>query len=233
MRLASLILMAVAILPHPCPAEEYLPLQLGNRWEYTSPEGDETREVTGTFDLWGEEVYVIGYPESVHNLGLENYWTTNVEGDVFVWGFWVDEEEWGVLYSPPIPVVDTPLYLDKTWSHTFDTYVLPDTTYAGQNEIGFRVYWEGVLSVPAGDFFAYGIGQYLPVGPGFLGDRCISGELAVDQHREEPTCWYSDGVGEIQYWTSDVYRLVDFGQPVAVAQTSWGAVKALYGPVSK
>ena len=86
MRWASLILIAVVILPYACSAEEYLPLQIGNRWEYTSSEGDETKEVTWTFGLWGEEVYVISHPESVHNLGLENYWTTSIEGDVFVGG---------------------------------------------------------------------------------------------------------------------------------------------------
>ena len=233
MRFASFILIVAAFLSHPSSAEDYLPLQIGNRWEYTSSEGDETKEVTGTIELWGEEVYVIEYPQSVHNLGLENYWTTNVEGDVFLWGFWRDDDQWGWLYLPPIPMVDAPLYLDKTWSHTFDTYVLPDTTYAGQHEIGFRVYWEGLLSVPAGDFYSYGIGQYLPVGPGFLEDHCLSGEVTVDLPREEPTLWYSDGVGEIQYRTSDIYQLVSFDHPVAIAQTSWGAVKALYAPLRR
>lgn len=233
MRFANLLLVAAALLPHSGTAEDYMPLQIGNRWEYTSSEGDETKEVTRTIEVWGEVVHVVEYPQSVWNIGLENYWTANMEGDVFIWGFWVGDEGWGILYSPPIPVVDAPLYLDKSWSHTFDTYTLPDTIYAGQNEIGFRVYWEGVLSVPVGDFYSYGIGQYLPVGAGLLGERSISGELAVGQEREEPTMWYSDGVGEIQYWTSDVYRLVNFGQPVAVAQTSWGAVKALYGPARK
>ena len=231
MRLASFILIAAAFLPHPCSSENYLPLQIGNRWEYTSSEGDETKEVTGTIELWGEEVFVIEYPESVHNLGLDQYWTTNVEGDVFVWGWWREDDQWGSLFEPAIPWVDAPLYLGKTWSHTFDTYVLPDTTYAGQNEIHLRVYWEGVLSVPAGDFYSYGIGQDVPHGAGFPEDRCISGEVAVDLPREEPTDWYGDGVGEIQYRTSDIYQLVSFDQPVAIAQTSWGAVKALYAPV--
>lgn len=230
MRWATLILMAAVVLPRPCAAEDYLPLQIGNRWEYTSPEGDETTEVTRTIELWGEEVYVIEYPQSVHNLSLENYWTTSGEGDVFIWGFWIEDEGWGVLYSPPIPIVDAPLYLDKMWSHTFDTYLLPDTTYAGQNEIGLRVYWEGVLSVPAGDFFSYGIGQYIPVGGELLGGRSVSGALLADQQRDEPTSWYSDGVGRIQYLTTDVYQLANFDQPVAVAETSWGAVKALYAP---
>jgi hypothetical protein len=233
MRWASLVLIIAAVFPHTCAADDYLPLQMGNRWEYTSSEGDETREVTGTIQLWGEEVYVIEYPESVFNLGLENYWTTNPEGDVFLWGFWRDDDTWGMLYFPPIPMADAPLYLNKTWSHTFAVYELPDTNYIAENEIGFAVYSEGIISVPAGDFYAYGIGQFLPLGAGVLGDHSVTGERVFDEPRQEPTHWYSDGLGEVQYQATDLYQLVSFDQPVAVAQMSWGAVKALYAPARR
>jgi len=230
MRFAALILITTAALCQVCGAESFLPLQIGNRWEYTSSEGDETKEVTGTIELWGEEVFVVEFLESVYNIGLDQYWTTNAEGDVLIWGWWRDDDQYGLLFDPPIPVADAPLYLDKAWSHICDVYTLPDTAYAGQNEMGYRVYWEGVLSVPAGDFYSYGIGQYLPIGGGLLGNHSVTGELVVEDRREEPTDWYSDGVGETQYWTSDVYQLVGFDQPVAVEQTTWGAVKTLYGP---
>ena len=183
MRLVVLILITIVVFPQICSAEDFLPLQVGNRWEYTSTEGDETKEVTGTTELWGEEVFLIEYVESVNNIGLDQYWTTNAEGDAFVWGWWRDDHQYGVLYDPPIPWVDAPLYLGKTWSHVFDAYTLPDTAYAGQNEIGLEVYWEGVLTVPAGEFYSYGIGQYLPIGGGLLADHSITGELVVEQKR--------------------------------------------------
>ena len=87
-------IVTLSLLSHSCLAEDYLPLEIGNRWDYTSPEGDETREVARTIELWG---------------------------------FWREDESWGYLYDPPVPLVDAPLYLGKSWTHAVSLTTSPGT----------------------------------------------------------------------------------------------------------
>jgi hypothetical protein len=208
-------------------AAEYLPLPLGATWQYISEAGGaETQIVTGTRNLFGTDTWVISYQDSPLNDGLENYWTTNAEGDVFLWGFFRNLQGWGWAYQPPIRMVDAPLSLGQEWSTTYTIYELPGFVPEGTNEYPLEVSSEGMVTVPAGTYFAYGIG--IPELP-LLGGYSITGEVVAGApgHRAASD-WWSDGVGRVQYEVDQIYRLTSFGWPTPVAVTSWGRVKALY-----
>ena len=40
--------------------------------------------------------------------------------------------------------------------------------------------------------------------------------------------WWSDGVGRVQYQSSDLYQLTSYDMPTPTFHTTWGAVKRLY-----
>ena len=215
---------ATIVWSDPTPAEDYLPLFLGNHWEYDSVGGNhENQDVEDTMTIWGHEVYVIRYHESTDNEGLENYWTTQSDGDVELWGYHRTLDGFGAVYDPPILLVDAPPYLGKTWSQEIDYYSYPGLVYTGTFEIGFEVYEEGWVSVPAGEFFAYGIGQALP--PGIpLGVR-LDGSVGDIQAAGEPWEWWSANVGQVQYGGNDLYQLSLYGLPTPIRTMSWGQIK--------
>ena len=88
------------------------------------------------------------------------------------------------------------------------------------------------LSLPAGSFHSFGVGRAIPLPITSLGR---GGALSLDVRRLpvgdpsiyliETSDWYSEGVGDVQYRTSDLFQLVGFGQPTATASSSWGALK--------
>jgi hypothetical protein len=115
----------------------------------------------------------------------------------------------------------------KTWSRTVQVYSLPDTVDNGSVEIAFEVYEEGVVATPAGDFPSFGIGQALPV-LAFLPEGYSLIGTAVAAGRAEATEWWSAGVGEVQYQSSDLYRLSSWGGATSTAEANWGDVKRLF-----
>jgi hypothetical protein len=215
-------------------AEEYLPLGIDNFWEYDGVEGKhEVQTVTRTMLLWGTEVYVIEYSESTSNEGLENYWTTDPDGSVDIWGFYrtLDEwGDWGYLYNPPIRVLQPPLYLGKEWTTTVGQYSLPDSSFSGWLDFTFCVVEEGLVTVPAGTYYAYGIEQCLAAVRGRpLPDWVAIDGTSLDVPRaRNPGNWWSGGIGCVQYSADDLYQLVQFNQPTPVTEVSWGRLKAEY-----
>jgi hypothetical protein len=136
-----------------------------------------------------------------------------------------------MLYQPPIQEVDAPLYVGKTWSTTVDIFALPDTTFYMTMEFTYTVHEDPELTVPAGVFPTFGIGIPDP-DPGaktFLDGRfTLRGEAKSDMRYEVPR-WYSLGVGIVQEYLGSLYQLRTYtDHPVAVENSSWGSVKALY-----
>ncbi len=210
-------------------AQNYLPLTIGNIWHYESLAGySEDRVVTGTNTIRGTTTYVIDYQNSTSNTGLENYWTTGSEGDVLLWGWWLEFDGFGILWDPAILYLDAPLFLGKTWNVTTTGYELPDTTFFASFDITFQVVGEGMISVPAGDFFSFAITYTVSAAaPG--GDaRALYGARIAAAFSGGPTDWYSDGIGQVQYDTDDLYQLVSFNVPTATQPTTWGGIKGLY-----
>jgi hypothetical protein len=204
--------------------EDYLPLWIGNRWEYRGIAGSgETQLVKRMLDVWGSPKFVIDFKASTSNEGLENYWTTD-DGDVLLWGWFRELENIGLLYQPGIRKVDPPLYVGKTWNDSIGVFLLPDTLFVGMFTIPHRVHEAGMLTVPAGTFFAFGIGQTNAFLPEFE-DYALNGTHLEESERGGATEWYGDGVGKLQYDTDDLYQLVHFVEPTPVHDATWGRIK--------
>ena len=220
----TLLLIGTAI------GEDYQPLATGNFWSYLIDDGPlEMRVVGEPVPIHENQTYPIHHTISPENLGLINYWTSEEDGGVLLWGFWRDT--WGFLYQPAIQVVDAPLYVGKTWSNTVDIYALPDTTFYMTIELSYTVHEDPELTVPAGAFPTFGIGEPQP-DPGaktFLDGRfTFSGEIKSDK-RDLVDRWYSLGVGVVQEDLGSIYQLRTYtDHPVPVESSTWGSVKALY-----
>jgi len=209
-------------------AEDYLPLATGNFWSYISDNGQqEMRVVAGQVPIFQGYPYAIEYPISPANEGLVNYWSSEPDGGVLLWGFFRDG--WGYLYQPPIRIVDAPLSVGKTWTNTSDFYTLPDTTFHQTYDLTFTVFEEPELTVPAGVFPCFGIGTPDPTVKSGLRNRyTLWGELKTAK-AGGPDGWFSLGVGLAQFSTDMLYQLETYtDHPVTVEVSSWGAVKALY-----
>ncbi len=169
--------------------------------------------------------YEIVYGES--QPGLINYWTSAPDGGVLLWGF--SRPTWGILYQPPIRMVDAPLFVGKTWSESVDLYALPDTNFYMTMDFGFEVHEDPELTVPAGAFPTFGIGGPSGGTSTILDGRyTLTGEVVANKSPSANT-WYSLGVGMVQDSLDYLYQLETYtDHPVAVEVSSWGAVKALY-----
>ncbi|MEN8008336.1 MAG: hypothetical protein ABFS42_15075 [Candidatus Krumholzibacteriota bacterium] len=216
------------IIAGPSSGEDFLPLETGYFWTYVADDGvQEMRLVGEQVPVFTGSPYEIEYPISANNQGLVNYWTSEADGDVLLWGFF--RNGWGYLYQPPIRMLDAPLSVGKTWTTTVDLYSLPDTVFVETAEITLMVHESLDLTVPAGVFPAFGIGSPDPGTKTLIkGGFTLWGESMTDKVLTTDA-WYSEGVGEVQYNTERLYRLETYtDHPVAVQVSSWGAVKALY-----
>jgi hypothetical protein len=228
-RTVMVLLACVLVLPAWSASEDpdYLPLSTGRTWVYESPVGGgETMTVVGTRDLMGTVVWVMDYTESTVNDSLENYWTTGADGDVLLHGF-VREDEggWGVVYLPPIAALDVPVFVGKSWQCSTQTYRLPEETPWDDLEMGFEVVWEGVLSVPAGEFPCIGVANVPVVWHDSRRGYTLDGrKLSRDS---DPWTWYSGGVGVVRYDADRIYDLISYGV-TPVESASWTRIKALY-----
>jgi hypothetical protein len=226
--IASMILASIGTSAVCAQGEPYRPLNIGNWWEYNGIRGEhEVQRVARADSIWGIKVCVVHYEQSTNNGGLENFWTSEADGGLLLWGWNRASEGLGMLYEPPIVSVDAPLYLGKTWSSTSNVYRLPDTTYVGTLTIEFCVYEEGYISVPAGDFYAFGIGHKFDSllssiqcaneagsemssgldGRVFRGLHALAGEYPGTGQEAEAINWYCRGLGEVQYRASDLLQL--------------------------
>lgn len=232
-----LVLFASASIHRPAGAQSYLPLAVGNHWEYASVDGHhESQRISGTTELNGRTVYVKRYEQSTSNEGLENYWIEEPGGRLLLCGFFVSStESWGVVYEPPLCLVDAPLSLGKTWITSGQAFMLPGMVPDSPWQVRFDVPEAGDLVIPAGTFFAYGVSQAQPVLP-MLAGRSASGEMVgASASRSSgmpaeavPTDWYCPGVGLVQYASDAVYQLINYGSPTAIAASTWGRLKNLY-----
>jgi hypothetical protein len=225
------LLVLIAFAASRLAAEPFLPLAVGNNWEYDGLVGEhELWRVQSTSTIWGSETYRILFEESTQNEGLRNYWTSDEDGSALLWGFYRWQEDSGKLYAPPLRMVDAPLHVGKTWRCTTHVYDLPDTVYSETMVQTFVVYSEGPISVPAGDFYAYGVGTTVPP-PGFSepGKTVgLDGRVTQVGSLGLATDWWTEGVGEVQYKANDTYRLTSYELITAVDPTSWGRIKAVF-----
>jgi hypothetical protein len=222
------------------PAYDFHPLEVGSHWQYYSTySGDESMTIVAEQLVLGVTTRVRRevFPDEV----VENFWSQDSSGTVFLHGAVNFSEPFAVAYLPPIKMVSPPLYVGRTWmTPAVRCYDLDGTPWESEPfDYPLRVYTEGLLTVPAGDFYSYGVGYdigaelVLTTRQGtfdIFGRRLGGDQLTADN----ATHWYCDGVGVVQscYFVDRQYasRLVSYQLPtVSTTPTTWGRVKAILG----
>jgi len=224
----------LALLVGPSHAYDYQPLQLGSQWFYDNPVyGPHTMSITGEREVLGT-MTIIRHQEEEGQI-YENYWTSDEAGNLFLHGAY-NYEGVGAAYLPPIQVVAAPLYLGGAWvTEDIHVYDLDGTPWGNEPfDYRLRVYTEGIEQVPAGDFYAYGVGT--EGGPPAVLARDgqtydLLGRALSDDYvpaEDSPTDWYSDGIGEVMWGTTYLFVLVSYDLPVPVVPTTWGRIRSLF-----
>ena len=227
--LACLLYLAA---PGAATAQIYLPLGPGCYWQYTGDVGDAfARTVTATIEMAGEAVSVLSHSGYGPDEGLDQYYTANANGDVLFWGFYREFDDWGLLYVPPLPLVQGPLATGQRWSVVAEIFSIPDNLPAGDLVAERVVLSEGLETVPAGEYYAYAIGWELPGGlvRALASRSCDPTGRHLTPGRDFPAAEYwSAGLGIVREETTQIWRLTDFDGPTVIAAGSWGGIKALY-----
>jgi hypothetical protein len=87
----TIVCILTLILVGPASGEDYLPLATGNFWSYFVVDGPvEMRVVGEQVPINDVQTFPIEYTMSPDNEGLINYWTSEPDGGVLLWGFWRD-----------------------------------------------------------------------------------------------------------------------------------------------
>jgi hypothetical protein len=220
-------------------AQDYLPLAIGNQWYYENDLGE-----TQLMTIIGDET-ILGVPTRVRRQDatsdlFENFWTRGPDGSLYLHGArnLLDHVEWA--FQPPLEMADAPLCLGKAWvTHDVQLYNLDGTPMGGDPlDYPLRVDFAGDVEVPAGAFYAFGVGfdpDSLKVrGPGGKVFDIYGRRLASAARRTEIdiTAWYSDGVGLVlQTIYADEQHpleLMWWNPPTPTVSTSWGRIKTLF-----
>jgi hypothetical protein len=231
--LAATFLLASGLRPAVASAAPMMPLEVGNRWEYGSVSGGHQVEtITDTLAVLGRTVFVRHYAESP-DAGLENWWLTGPGGEILLAGF--DRHDGNSFaYDPPIVMCGGAPTLGDLWPSHVVVYEMPGMTVFQELDITMSALDDVMLSVPAGTFHSFGIGQVaLASGKTLLADRGLSldGRRAGAGPKTTAsivTDWYSADIGLVQYFYLELYQLVSFTGPTPTLATSWGRLKALY-----
>lgn len=220
-------------------AQRYHPLEVGAEWSYFSTlDGDMLMNITGERVVRGVTTRVRRQQEQTQT--YENYWTEDTSGNLFLHGARNYDGTFALAYWPPIQMVSSPLYLGKTWVTTgIQTY---DLDGGARDESRFdyplRVYTEDVRTVPAGDFYSFGVGFDIGPDPRFLRNGrsfdLFGRELfdVPDLISDNASEWYAENVGLV-ITTVHVdeelgFKLVSYGLPTPVAQMTWGRLRRAF-----
>jgi hypothetical protein len=230
-RLAPAVILALVLTPS-LARSEWEPLAIGNRWEYRGTGGShQVESITGQIPLRGRVVAIKSYAEGA-DAGLENYWLLDADGSVLLAGFTAPDGT-AVAYEPPIRYLNTPPAVGVKPIQLVTAYDLHTNAVMFTDYFRYDITEDVLLSLPAGALHALGVGTIESTGP--LGARrtlALDGRALPGARSPQATTytsdWFSEGVGVVQYNTTDLYQLVGFGRPTAVLASSWGAVKRLY-----
>jgi hypothetical protein len=155
---------------------------------------------------------------------LQHFWSETAEGDKLFHG--AHTLGIGSLrhFSPPILMIDEPLFVGKTW-------VVESVSSDGfAARVHFEVTAQGAVTVPAGTFQAFTVEdtwEFPENPPAEIAQACIRttrGAAGTNTGRVS----YADGVGEVQeVFGSRTERLLSFST-VAVQASTWSGIRMLY-----
>lgn len=234
-RLALALLLALVLAPSVATSETWQPLAIGSRWEYRGTgSAHQVETITGQRVVRGRVVAVKSYAEGA-DAGLENYWLLDADGSVLLAGFLNPSASLAWAYEPPIRYLPVPPAVGEQPFQIVNVYDLFTDALVFLGRFRYDVTEEVTLALPAGSFHAFGVGRVIPLpGPAMAkgGSFTLDGRrvpaAASSIYIIDTTDWYSEGVGVVQYKTSDLYQLVGYGQPTPTATSSWGRLKRLY-----
>ena len=235
------VLLACALGAH---ATSYHPLAQGTEWHYANDQSHtQSRVIVGHFEALGVDTVVrheeIWQGETLIDV-FENYWTEDAGGDLYLHGAANLMGRWPIVYVPPILMVDAPLQEGNSWvTENIMAYELDGTPVWGPFSYYLRVYSEGDVSVPAGTFYAYAVGD-TAVQPGVREDSghffdifgrretgsALTGRGSRDNVRVE---WYSENVGVVRHGPySPPEHNMELASTTPIETASWGRLKALF-----
>jgi hypothetical protein len=243
-RSVALLSLAVVLVgfgagPGPAAAQppDYFPLTPGLLWQYESAEGSTwTIQTGGVQQVLGIQTRILLETISTPELQIVlNFWTVDAQGRVFLHGAMNLSNPFVAAYQPPIQWLDAPLTVGALWSTTFDYYdSLEGGIPVGSGTVVYTCNDEADLTVPAGVFHAFEVGEILPP-PLVLRDGkvfdvrgyCL-GESGTPAERDGGR-WYSDGTGLVQQdYLGETFQLMSWNGPIATRAATWGRVKSLY-----
>ncbi len=228
MRLLGLALMFVLGMSHATLANDFFPMCPGSVWEYADDETSApyVKECVGWEDIWGVRCGVIEYLKGP-DAGLRNFWYDAADGVLMLRGFFRPQDGFGFLYEPGIPMISASPFLGEEFCVSVDAFHLPDSTYSDSWSFCQGIVEEGFLDLPAGTFYAYGLGGR-DEGLG-RGDYDLLGRRIRSPQRGNAWIWFTEHVGEVRSTSIGSYSLADYSlPPSSLDVTSWGRVKALY-----
>jgi len=217
----------------------YQPLEPGWEWFFQGTFGSQEH-----VSMVGEmEVY--GVPTAVREVDIggglpqvfRNFWTVSAEGDLFLHGAENLTYPIRFAFDPPIPWLDVPLWVGKTWSHQYRVCEDFDPNQCGLLQTtNVEITFEGPVTVPAGTFpcFCQSLSADADAVPDE--DRRFSvtgrylGQAGDENGRRAVGDCYSDGVGLIQHpgLDSETYQLALWNPSTPTVEHTWAAVKHHY-----
>ncbi|MCC6349577.1 MAG: hypothetical protein IT347_08300 [Candidatus Eisenbacteria bacterium] len=234
---------AGALMPGGAARAEWLPLDVGNRWQYMN-EADEPHfeEITEPVRVRGRRMYIKTYSGGADD-GLINFWMLDTDGSVLLGGYYRASIPFGLVYEPPVRIFPGSPVLGLEWNQHTRAIAIPDNVTFGEFDSWWKVQGHATLVNPAGSFDCFGVAQVpppaRPAGPAL--PFAPRGEaLALDGRLAGPAAgpsatgpesafeWYADDVGLVQYDAGTLYQLVSYLLPTPAAASSWGRVKSLY-----
>ncbi len=237
----ALAICTVALAPQAlAQAENYFPLEPDWSWVYAQPGGLDF----WTISLDGQEI-VGGVPTTALREDIpptstpaqvvRNFWTRDVEGAVRLHGAQNVTDGVSFTYEPPLLMVQPPLHLGDFWTTTLYVRFSDDPDPLGPYDLTYAVEAEADVTVPAGVFHGWGIGQPLVLPPGAkaalaTGHDLLGRRLGAAGAKRIVNDWFALEIGRVQFHFGDgaPWTLVDYSSPVPNDASSWGAVKNLY-----
>jgi len=242
MMFVVIIALSACMLATSAAAQSYNPVVIGQQWSYRNGVGvSQTAIFTTDETLPNGTTAARRENEAIAGFDVErfwNYWTEDVLGRSFLHGFWRPDENFGILYDPPILWTEVDLRVGKAWQTPTDATTF-DGVDTGALIALFEVMLEQTWSGPAGDFDTYCVYQGQPE---------PQPKISNQSHQYSLTGRRLDGPGKqvfsfVECVALDVgtiaqggpdeplnrwQQLQEFLPPVSTQNSSWGQLKASF-----